>query len=150
MAQLVVQEAPDVNRALVCRQNEVAGNESQAGVDFGAARIRRQGWDEGQRLGAPQGDLGVEPDTEDASVSARVGASGDSADVRKGSNRVPLLGPVLVSAFAEKPEFCLALAAAGQEAEVWGHVDESQAVDVCVVSSVDPSVQLEVSLSGLK
>ena len=126
------------------------GHEGQAGVHFVAARRRRQGGDEGQGLGAPQGDLGVEPDREDALVSARIGAPGDSADVGKGSNRIPKFAPGFFADFAEEPEFGLALAAASQEAEVRGHADEREAVDLRVVSSVDPRVQLEADLSGLK
>jgi len=149
--QLIGQEIPDVNRTRVCRQQIVAGAECEMGVEICAIGGRRKGWNETQSFRAPERDLSVEPDRDDAPVTAWIDASWSPANVWERSNRVPLLNGLFVDlAFVEQPQLGLSFIAAGDDSKCRFQPDKGQMVDVAIVCSVDSSVQVKSCLTGLE
>ena len=62
-------------------QQIMSGTKSQRSIKLSLVSCCRKCRYEGQRFRAPEGDLSVEPDSDDAPVPTRVGTSGNSTDV---------------------------------------------------------------------
>ena len=98
--QLIGQKTPNMDSRTVRCQQEVTGPKCQTGVDvLVVVSCRRESREERKKARAPQSDFVVKSYGEYASISTRIDAFRDAANVSKSSNGFPS------EAFAKFPEF---------------------------------------------